>query len=133
MTQQIFIRSENDIFYVLSKIRTLLQELQPSDMERQKVLVSVSELAHNILDHADGKGYIQCERIGSEILIEAADSGPGLQNAESSCMRKTSISRRGLGKGLAGVHRLMDEVLVETSERGTRIIATKRIQSRSAK
>lgn len=120
------IRSEDDIYMALSVARHCMKQLGFSELNQQKVLVSVSELTRNILDHAGGRGEFTCDIIGNGIQITVTDKGPGISGvAEILNGGKRSSSSGGLGLGLAGVNRLMDEFQIETSGEGTRIIATK--------
>lgn len=120
------IRTEDDIYYALSIVRNLMHELGFSHLDQQKVLVSVSELTRNVLDHADAKGIFTCEQVDRGIKFCVKDSGPGIRNIEEILEGRKQPGSRGLGLGLSGVRRLVDEFNIETSERGTKIVAIKR-------
>lgn len=119
------IRSESDIYYILSMVRKILKEQNFNEMDQQKVLVSVSELTRNVLDHADCNGSFSCMKIPSGIRIIVSDKGPGIQNLSSILDGHKSPQSKGLGLGLSGVQRLMDECLIDTTTKGTSIVATK--------
>lgn len=120
------IRTEADVYMALSQVRRLMKELGFSELNQQKVLVTVSELTRNVLDHAGANGVFGCEIIDRRgIRIRVADRGPGIQNVPNALEGKKSPRSHGLGLGLAGVQRLMDECTIETSTGGTSVVATK--------
>jgi serine/threonine-protein kinase RsbT len=123
--QKVNISSENDIYFALSTVRHFMKELPFSESDQQKVFVSVSELTRNILDHACSKGLFYCELIDQGIRLTVTDEGPGIHNLDEILSGKKISSSRGLGLGLSGVKRLMDEFHIETSTRGTKVVATK--------
>ncbi|MFQ5611600.1 MAG: ATP-binding protein [Anaerolineae bacterium] len=105
-----------------------------AEMGFKRVLVayiatSVSELASNLFFHTDGGGTIsllplrQGNKIGLEVI--AADDGPGIPNIDLA-MQDGHSTGGGLGSGLPGVRRLMDEFrITSTAGAGTRVIVRK--------
>jgi len=88
---------------------------------------SVSELANNLFFHARHGGTItlravrQNGSVGVEVV--AQDDGPGIADVDSA-MQDGFTTNGGLGGGLAGVERLMDEFEIESEVgAGTRIVA----------
>ncbi|WP_120190711.1 ATP-binding protein [Ammoniphilus oxalaticus] len=102
-----------------------MERLSFSELDKQKVLVSVSELARNVLVHANGQGFIESKILKDSLCITVVDQGPGILNIEEILRCAEVKSETGLGLGLNGVKRLMDEFYVETGEGGTKIIAVK--------
>ena len=98
-------------------------------MATSDVSTSVSELAWNLFFHATGGGTITIAAIGrnGEVGIEviAEDNGPGIPDVKSA-MEDRFSTNGGLGGGLPGVERLMDEFEI-SSVVGvmTRIVARK--------
>ena len=128
----VVIRTDNDIKVALFYVRKLLTKLSFSEVDKQKVIVSVSELTQNILDHADSHGSFTCEEIGVcgiQIIVE--DWGKGIDQLDE--ISDGRMKKRGLGLGLAGAKRLMDQFHVETSKGGTKIIAVKWGESQKTK
>jgi serine/threonine-protein kinase RsbT len=123
--QKVNISSEDDIYFALSTVRHFMKQLPFSESDQQKVFVSVSELTRNILDHASSKGLFYCELLDQGIRFTVTDEGPGILHLEDVLNGKKVSSSRGLGLGLSGVKRLMDEFQIETSTRGTKVVATK--------
>lgn len=120
------IESEGDIYVALSYIRHLI-DTQFSSMDKQKIFVSTSELLRNVLDHAGAQGHFACSilhddsRIG--LCVQVSDNGPGIHGLDTDLLGESVKKSRGLGVGLSGVKRLMDEVDVTTSCNGTTIVA----------
>ncbi len=123
--QVVNISSEDDIYYALSTVRHFMKQLPFSESDKQKVFVSVSELTRNVLDHACSKGIFCCELMDEGIRLTVTDEGPGIADVDEVLKGKKKSSSRGLGLGLSGVTRLMDEFRIETSTRGTKVVAIK--------
>ncbi len=95
---------------------------------------SVSELANNLFFHTRGGGTItlramrQNGSVGVEVVAE--DDGPGIANVDSA-MQDGFTTNGGLGGGLPGVERLMDEFEIASQvDAGTRVVARKWEQCR---
>ncbi len=93
------------------------------------IATSVSELAGNIFFHATRGGSIIFRtlrdngRIGLEVIAE--DDGPGIPDIELA-MQDGFSTVGGLGGGLPGTERLMDEFEINSIiGEGTRIVARK--------
>lgn len=97
-------------------------------VDQARITTAISELARNIYLYA-GKGKIEIERITEAglygIKIIASDEGPGIPDLRK-VMEDGFTTSGGLGAGMPGVKRLMDEfkVISEPGE-GTTIITTK--------
>lgn len=93
------------------------------------VVTSVSELAANLFLHTARGGTIvleSTERNGQTgIEIVAEDCGPGIPDVEMA-MREGFSTGGGMGCGLSGIKRMMDEMEIEsTVGGGTRVVARK--------
>jgi len=93
------------------------------------IMTSVSELANNLFFHTNEGGtitltpLIRPDNAGIEILAE--DRGPGIDDVDLALQDGFS-TRRGLGGGLPGVKRLMDEFEIYSKVgQGTRVTARK--------
>jgi serine/threonine-protein kinase RsbT len=95
--------------------------------EATKVAVVISELARNIINYA-GQGSISLTAYteGEKgIKIVARDRGPGIENLEA-VLQGGYTTSKGMGVGLSGSRRMMDEFDVQTEiGEGTVITATK--------
>lgn len=94
--------------------------------------IATLEVTRNILEYA-GQGQIRFEVVERHdvlgiqlgIQIEAIDSGPGISDLEA-VLRDGFSTGRGLGKGLPGAKRLMDDFEITSgTDMGTRIIMRK--------
>lgn len=94
--------------------------------------IATLEVTRNILEYA-GQGQIVFENVERHdvlgiqlgIQIEAIDSGPGIGDLEA-VLRDGFSTGRGLGKGLPGAKRLMDDFEIASgTDIGTRIVMRK--------
>jgi serine/threonine-protein kinase RsbT len=122
------IRADVDVVIARQKIRALVSDLRFSGSELTLIATAISEVARNIVSYA-GSGEIvmrvvrQGQRRG--ITVVARDKGPGIADIERAMEDGFSTSR-GLGLGLPGSKRLMDEFeLVSEVGKGTEITMTK--------
>lgn len=125
MQNKIWIHTEDDVYYAVFTIRRLIREMGFDEIDEQKICVCVLELTRNVLDHGGGKGYFKFEPVQSRgIRIEVTDYGSGMDHSRTQRSENIPASK-GLGLGLAGSRRLMDDFNLFSSKEGTRIIATK--------
>ncbi|HJQ67718.1 MAG TPA: ATP-binding protein [Blastocatellia bacterium] len=124
----IFIRSEADIVRVRDRIRLVAREFGFDNVAQIKLTTAVSELTRNIYEYArTGSITVSVvERRGQTgIEIIAEDSGPGIANLDEILSGRFQ-SKTGLGRGISGSRRLMDDFVITSSpEKGTRIEAVK--------
>ena len=85
---------------------------------------AISEIARNITTYAgEGEVALRVRRDGARhgIEVEATDEGPGIANVELA-MQDGYTTGNGLGLGLPGTRRLVDDFELETTPgAGTRI------------
>ena len=122
------IDSDGDIIIARQKGRALAAELGFSSTDVVRIATAISELARNVLSYAES-GEIRLEAMNSRnrcgLAIVATDRGPGIIDIEQAMQDAFSTSG-GLGLGLPGVRRLMDEFTIEsTVGAGTTVSATK--------
>ncbi len=97
-------------------------------VDQARITTAISELARNIYLYA-GKGKIEIERLTLDgmkgMTIIASDEGPGIPDLRR-VMEDGFSTSGGLGAGMPGVKRLMDDFKVESEVgKGTTITATK--------
>ncbi|UJR84726.1 ATP-binding protein [Sandaracinus amylolyticus] len=121
---RIEIAEERDVIEARLAARQLCQTLGTRALVIQRVATAVSELARNVSLYA-GRGVVTMTplRGGAALRIVVEDEGPGIADLKS-VLDGTYVSRTGMGKGLLGVKRLVDEFDVKTGPRGTRVEAT---------
>ena len=122
------IDSDGDIIIARQKGRALAAELGFSTTDVVRIATAISELARNVLSYAES-GEIKLEALNSRsrcgLAIVVMDRGPGIADVEQAMQDAYSTSG-GLGMGLPGVRRLMDEFKIESSVgEGTTVSATK--------
>ena len=125
---QVPIRSDSDILIARGQGRALAARLGFHSGDLALIATTISELARNILSYA-GTGEIAVQPIGDShkpgILIIARDKGPGISDVRKALQDGYSTSG-GLGLGLPGVRRLMDEFdIVSEAGLGTTVTVKK--------
>lgn len=128
---KLHIRSEGDIILVRRTLREAAGSLGFGVTDVTRIVTAGSELARNIVAYA-GAGIMRWwvreaeGRIGIELDFE--DKGPGIPDVEEA-MRAGFSSSGGLGMGLPGTRRLMDDMRVESAAgKGTTVKAIKWLQ-----
>jgi len=122
------IGSDQDLVLARHQGRAMAESLGFGSTEATLVATAISELARNIVLYAR-KGEIAISRIEgggrTGICIVASDAGPGIANTELALRAGYSTSG-GLGLGLPGVRRIMDEFAISSGpQSGTRIKAVR--------
>jgi len=114
--EEIRVRVESDVDAVTArqKGREAALQLGFSRTAATFIATAISEIARNITVHA-GEGEIIVRGINeggrNGIVVIARDEGPGIRDVET-VMRQEYSSDAGLGMGLWGARRLMDEIEV---------------------
>lgn len=119
------ITSDVDIVTARQRGRALASRLGYSTTDATLIATAISELARNIVRYATrGEIVVASATNGNTpgIVIVARDEGPGIADVPRAMMGGYSTSG-GLGLGLPGVRRLMDEFeIASTPGRGTTVI-----------
>ena len=114
------LRSEHDIVRARQVVRRLTQEMGFSRGDQTKMVTAASELARNALVYGRG-GEMSWEMInGSErrgLKLEFADQGPGIPDLKLA-LTDGWTSGSGLGMGLSGAKRLVNEFDIDTKVGG---------------
>ena len=117
-----------DVVLARQKGRELASELGFTLTDSTLIATSISELARNIVLYAKhGEILIKNSLVGDKIciVVVARDKGPGIVNIAQAMQDGFSTSG-GLGLGLPGVKRLMDEFnLVSDANSGTTVTIKK--------
>lgn len=122
------IRSDLDIVIARTMARDTAKAMGFGAIDQARIATAVSELARNIFLYA-GTGTVtvreidRANRKGIEIICE--DQGPGITDI-SLVMQDGYSTSRGMGMGLPGAKRLMDEFDIRSQEGiGTTIVCRK--------
>lgn len=130
MTDKIVaINCEQDVIIARSEGRTMAQRLGFSAVEQARITTAVSELARNIVVYGVRGTVIFKEltslsgAVGLEIRFD--DEGPGIPDIDQA-MSQGFTSGKGLGAGLPGSKRLMDEFELNSEPgKGVHIVTRK--------
>ena len=128
-TESVPIRSSEDVVRMRQWVRARAMGIGFNLVEQTKIVTAASELARNILEHGGGEGHVQLElltnnsRTGLRLTFE--DKGPGIADIEQA-LKDGFTSRNGLGLGLGGSKRLVNEFEIASRPgEGTRIAITR--------
>jgi serine/threonine-protein kinase RsbT len=126
---QIHITSDKDVVTARQHGRAVALQAGFSLSEATLIATAISELARNIVSYAQ-RGSITLRPVNGSsgirgLTIVASDSGPGIIDI-AQALRDGYSSSGGLGLGLPGVRRLMDEFdIASHAGSGTTVTVTK--------
>lgn len=124
---RIAIRADSDIVRARQAAREMASRVGFASTDLTVIATAVSEIARNVVRFA-GSGEIVVEivtRPRRGVCIVARDAGPGMVDVEKALVDGYSTSQ-GLGLGLPGARRLMDEfTVVSEPGHGTTVTMTK--------
>jgi serine/threonine-protein kinase RsbT len=125
---QVAIRADADIVTARQQGRALAEQIGFNGSALTVIATAISELGRNILQYA-GSGDIILRLAHAStrrgMLVIARDEGPGIPDVALALQDGYSTSN-GLGLGLPGTRRLMDELDIDTVlGRGTTVTVKK--------
>jgi serine/threonine-protein kinase RsbT len=126
---RLVIATDADIVIARQSGRDLADKLGCSSTDATLIATAISEIARNIVSYAGG-GEVEISVVDDGdghrgIEVVARDEGPGIELLDRA-MEDGYTTGRGLGLGLPGARRLMDEFEVEsTVGRGTTVVMRK--------
>ena len=120
--------TDRDVVRVRQLVRTEAVAVKLSLVDQTKLVTAASELARNTLVYGGG-GTVEVSRVDNGrrkgIQIVFADQGPGISDLDLA-FTDGYTTGGGLGLGLSGARRLVDEFDIETAPgQGTSITVTK--------
>jgi serine/threonine-protein kinase RsbT len=122
------VESDSDVVEARQKGRELAAELGFSSTDLTLIVTAISEVARNIVVYAEhGEIVLRPVSDGRRrgILVVAEDTGPGIADI-GLAMRDAYSTGNGLGLGLPGAKRLMDEFEIDSRvSKGTRVAMKK--------
>ncbi len=126
--QEVYIGSEGDIVTARKVARDAATRLGFGITDVTRIITAAAELARNAFRYA-GSGTMRWQqvtsggKVGLELIFE--DHGPGIANIQE-VMQEGFSTSKGLGMGLPGSKRLMDEMEIRsTPGEGTVVIVRK--------
>lgn len=127
-TLRIPIAADVDVVTARQKGREMAAECGFGSGDQTVIAAAISEIARNILMYARrGEVALHLQRDGERngIAVEARDQGPGIPDI-ARAMQDGHSTSGGLGLGLPGARRLMDEFeVISKPGQGTTVIMMK--------
>jgi serine/threonine-protein kinase RsbT len=123
------IMASNDIVHVRQQVRAAATQTGMSLVDQTKIVTAASELARNTLVHGGG-GVARVELVTAAsgragVRVAFSDKGPGIPDVNLA-LTDGWTSGNGLGLGLSGARRLVDEFELATQPgEGTSVAVTK--------
>ena len=125
------VTGEEGIVAARQQAREAAKDLGFGLVDQSRIATAISELARNVVRYAiESRGEVLIRAlapsekgIGIEMIVR--DNGPGIANVEQA-LRDGFTTGTGLGMGLPGTRRLMDEMTIDsTPGRGTTVTIRK--------
>ena len=130
---RIAIESDSDVVTARQRARELAANLEFTSTDQTLLATAISEVARNITTYAvRGEVILAIVRDGGRegIRVVARDDGPGIADIERA-LQDGYTSGGGLGIGLPGARRLVDEFQIESApSEGTTVTLVKWSRSR---
>ena len=127
-SEQVAVRQQHDIVNVRQVVRSWSLNVGLGLVDLTKLVTAASEIARNTVEYGGG-GTLQIEELrdglrqGVRLVFE--DQGPGIPDIDRA-MTDGYTSGNGMGLGLGGTKRLVDEFdISSTPGAGTRVSITK--------
>jgi serine/threonine-protein kinase RsbT len=115
-SKRVLVQNDLDIVSARVEGRNMAKRLGFGVIDQARIATAISELARNLVLYADG-GQVVLQELEVEgrlgIQIVCSDQGPGIADIEL-VMQDGYSTQRGLGMGLPGTRRLMDEFEIES-------------------
>jgi len=128
---RIEIAGEDGIVAARQAAREAARRLGFGLVDQSRIATAVSELARNVVRYAtDGRGEaivraVEAPERGAGLEVVVCDQGPGIPDI-ALAMRDGYTSGPGLGMGLPGARRLMDDFAIDSAlGRGTTVTIRK--------
>jgi serine/threonine-protein kinase RsbT len=127
-SQRLPVSTDQDVVRVRQLVRTVAVAVKLSLVDQTKLVTAASELARNTLVYGGGGEVVVTQvqnerRVGIKIVF--ADEGPGIADLDLA-LTDGYTTGGGMGLGLSGARRLVDEFDIDTEPgKGTTITVTK--------
>jgi serine/threonine-protein kinase RsbT len=122
------VRTSTDVARVRQVVRATAVEVGFSLVDQTKMVTAASELARNTLEHGGGgSATVQLLSEGGRrgVRLVCVDRGPGIPDVPTA-LRDGYTTGSGLGLGLGGARRLVNEFTIESRVgEGTTVMITR--------
>src|ERR1700689_592559 len=127
-TETVPIANSSDVVVVRQRVRAWATNLKLSLVDQTKVVTAASELGRNTLEHGGG-GELEIAEVvdGARkgLRLSFSDNGPGIADIKQA-LTDGFTTKQGMGLGLGGSKRLMNEFEIRTAPgEGTTVIVTR--------
>ena len=116
-TEVLPIKDSSDVVFVRQRVRVWAIELKLSLVDQTKIVTAASELGRNTLEHGGG-GELEIAEvvngIRKGIRLTFSDKGPGIADVKQA-LTDGFTTKQGMGLGLGGSKRLMNEFEINTT------------------
>src|SRR5579862_9734135 len=116
----ISLHSERDVVQARQRAREIAALLGFDNQDQIRIATATSEMARNAFRYARNGTVAFSVDVESpqRLQVTVSDSGPGIRNLDE-ILEGRYVSETGLGMGIIGTRRLMDEFNIETTAAGT--------------
>ena len=127
-TEIISVTTSGDIVAVRHAVRRQAVKINLSLVDQTKIVTAASELARNMLIYGGGGEVtleVLQEGVRHGLRVHFVDDGPGIPDIDLA-LRDGFTSGHGMGLGLGGAKRLVNEFIIESAPgKGTRVTITR--------
>ena len=114
------LRYEHDVVLVRQRARTIAERLGFDVNDRTRIATAVSEIARNAFQYAGGgqaEFLVEGQAFPQRFVVRVSDRGPGIADVQS-ILDGRFRSTTGMGLGVTGARRLVDDFRVESRDGG---------------
>lgn len=119
---QIVLRTERDVVYARQRAREIAAALGLDNQDQIRMATATSEMARNAFRYArnGSVSFLVSTETPRQIEVVVSDSGPGIRNLDEILAGRYK-SETGMGMGIIGTRRLMDDFQIESNAQGTTV------------
>jgi len=117
------LKTKGDIVAARQAGREMARELGFGSADQTRLATAISELVRNVIQDAGGGVCLvtgECKQHETRIQVVVEDAGPGIPDVEEAMAHGFS-SGEGLGAGLPGARRLVQEFDIESQPGHTKV------------
>ncbi len=125
------IRFEHDVVLARQRARQIAGLLGFDTHDQVRIATAISEIARNTFRYVgSGKAEFAVQTSPTlSLLIRVSDTGRGIP-ALNDVLSGKYVSRTGMGMGILGARRLMDDFQIHSDQHGTVVLLTKQLPAR---
>jgi signal transduction histidine kinase/DNA-binding response OmpR family regulator len=127
------LKFDHDVVGARQRARLLAEKLGFESQDQTRIATAVSEIARNAFRYAGGGKVsytVDAEDMEQVFRITVEDTGAGIDNLQS-VLSGRYRSTTGMGMGILGTRRLMDDFTISSSPEGTKVTFAKRLPKKA--